>query len=112
MKFIKHGIDQNGYNQIVEEYLEELDEVIENVMLPPDMAKQLYGDKYAKIMAKDPSISSIYKKVTKKADLKEKDIMDLMHEALVDYATDLSPDLNESKLLKFKTLAEIINRCL
>lgn len=118
-KFLKLGIDQEGYNEIVEAYLEELDELIENVMLPVDLAKKLYGDKYAKIMAKDPSISSIYKKVTKKADLKEKDILDLMHEALVDYATDLSPeataDLSESnnhKIYKYKLLAEMINKCL
>ena len=118
-KFLKLGIDQEGYNKIVEAYLEELDELIENVMLPIDLAKKLYGDKYAKIMAKDPSISSIYKKVTKKADLKEKDILDLMHEALVEYVTDLSPetieDVSESidhKLYKYKLLAEVINKCL
>jgi len=43
----------------------------------------------------------------------------LMHEALVEYVTDLSPetieDVSESidhKLYKYKLLAEVINKCL
>jgi len=115
-KFLALGIDEAGYLKIVKDYLEELDEVLQLVLLSPAKAKTLYGSKYDVIQQKYPDMSSLFNKMEFKSDLKEADIIGIMDEALAQYLADINQgnvgNIQESKMLKLKKLAEIIGICL
>jgi len=115
-KFLQLGIDEKGYRAIVSKFMEELDVLLQSVLLSDEKAVSLYGDRATAVKKKFPEISSVFKKVFKKVNLKEVDILDMLEEALIDYSTDLTiqsqqntPELQEAKTTM---LSEIIKKCL
>mgnify|MGYP005625755171 CR=1 FL=1 len=115
-KFIKLGIDKEGYKKIVSDYLKELDVALESALLSPDKVQELYGAKAADMMKKLPEMTAIFKKVSKKANLKDSAILDMMEQTLIEYATDerikCNTKIQERKLHNLKELAKIIGACL
>jgi len=111
-KFIKLGIDKKGYEKIVGDYLKELDITLESALISPDKVQELYGVKAATMMKKLPELTMIFKKVSKKANLKESDILGMMEATLIEYATDerikCNISIQESKQHNLKKLAEVI----
>jgi hypothetical protein len=86
-KFIDLGIDNKIYQQIVKEYMEELDASLFVALLTDAGARRLYPseDKRARAKQRMPMMSKLLQKVSKKADLNKKAIFDIMEEAFLQY---------------------------
>ena len=84
-KFINLGIGKNEYLEIVQEYMEELDEALEIALLAPDRAVAIYGNKAAAMLKRMPDMSKLWQKVDKKSKLNKKAIFDIMEEAFLQY---------------------------
>jgi hypothetical protein len=120
-KFTAKGIDEAAYQQIQKTYLAALDEILDFVFLSPEQMKNLnmadsnYQHKqlYDDLLKGKGAPGSLFKKMSKKSDLKPDDVMKKLEDALIEYLADVKQGvMQESRMRKLKQLSRIISKCL
>ena len=120
-KFTSKGIDETAYQQIQKTYLAALDEILDFVFLSPEQMKNLnmadsdyqYKHLYDDLLKGKGAPGSLFKKMSKKSDLKPDDVMKKLEDALIEYLGDVKQGvMQESRMRKLKQLSRIISKCL